>query len=273
VKKRPPNLCDAQKELVRLMKLVAIRHRLFDVFRDFCEMAAIALSNAVDRTCYAKREARFDCIRAKYTKEEYVLMLQMLPCVVMALENGMADVMGALYMALELGSSELGQFFTPFSVSSMMAKMIIGDPVPEIERKGFITVLDPAGGAGGMVIAAAQALRDRHINYQAHMHATLIDIEATALHMAYIQLSLLHVPAILIHGNTLSNEQWEYWVTPAHLLGRWDKKLKQAREAEGVPGPETSATVESVPTAVPLAAMRDRVLAARSELDQLELFG
>ena len=64
-------------------------------------------------------------------------------------------------------------------------------------------------------IATAQALRDEGINYQQAMHATCIDIDATAVHMAYVQLTLLHIPVIVIHGNALSLEQWGYRLTRA----------------------------------------------------------
>ena len=47
--------------------------------------------------------------------------------------------------------------------------------------------------------------------------------------MAYIQLSLLHVPAVVIHGNTISGECWSEWRTPAHVLGLWDVKLRRAQ--------------------------------------------
>lgn len=50
---------------------------------------------------------------------------------------------------------------------------------------------------------------------------TAIDIDPRAVHMAYAQLSLLHVPARLIVGNALSGEIREQWFTPAHILGGW----------------------------------------------------
>jgi DNA-binding transcriptional MocR family regulator len=43
--------------------------------------------------------------------------------------------------------------------------------------------MEPAAGAGGMVIAAA--LLDGGTHYQPIMHATLLDTDATASHMAY----------------------------------------------------------------------------------------
>lgn len=48
--------------------------------------------------------------------------------------------------------------------------------------------------------------------------------------MTYLQLALLHVPAIVVHGNALSLEEWEHWYTPAHVLGGWNARLRQ-REA------------------------------------------
>lgn len=47
--------------------------------------------------------------------------------------------------------------------------------------------------------------------------------------MTYLQLSLLHIPAIVVHGNALSLEEWGHWYTPAHILGGWRARL--AREA------------------------------------------
>jgi hypothetical protein len=32
---------------------------------------------------------------------------------------------------------------------------------------------------------------------------------------------------VVVHGNTLSLEEFSHWYTPAHILGFWDHKLKQ----------------------------------------------
>lgn len=44
------------------------------------------------------------------------------------------------------------------------------------------------------------------VNYQ-QTHVTAVGVDIRAVHMAYLQLSLLHVPAIIIHGNSLSLEE------------------------------------------------------------------
>jgi hypothetical protein len=60
--------------------------------------------------------------------------------------------------------------------------------------------------------------------------------------MAYVQFSLLHVPAVIIHGNTLSFEEFGRSYTPAHIMGGWAWKLRRdstdaAHEVQGVPEP------------------------------------
>lgn len=154
----------------------------------------------------------------------------MLSQVVLCLEEGHRDVLGELFMQMGLGDQWKGQFFTPYALAYLMAEMSMQDAAQVIEEKGFITLLEPAAGAGCMVIAAAAALRDQGINYQQHLHATAIDIDQTACHMAYIQLTLLHVPAIVVHGNALfPDKEYGHWVTPAHVLGAWDGRLKRGR--------------------------------------------
>jgi hypothetical protein len=69
------------------------------------------------------------------------------------------------------------------------------------------------------------SLENRQLNYQQFLHVTATDIDLTVVHVAYIQFALLHIPAILIHGETLMLETWGYWVTPAHVIGLWDAHL------------------------------------------------
>uniref|UniRef100_UPI003F507BB4 hypothetical protein n=1 Tax=Caballeronia sp. LjRoot34 TaxID=3342325 RepID=UPI003F507BB4 len=42
---------------------------------------------------------------------------------------------------------------------------------------------------------------------------------------------MLHIPAVVVHGNALSLDVWGMWYTPAHVMGGWKWKLRR-REAE-----------------------------------------
>lgn len=265
-------LDDHQRDFVRLVEATAGNRRRYEVFADFCEMSALAISNSVDILQKEKREERYLQIVKKYDADQVANFPRMLGCIVLSLERGMADCLGAIFMHMELGNAHAGQFFTPFHLSHLMAGLVMGDARAEIERKGFLRINEPAAGAGGMVIAVAQALLDQGINYQHCMHAVAQDIDALACQMAYITLSLCHVPAIVVHGNTLSLEEWGHWVTPAHVLGRWDRRLKRTQAEQAcvpllvdVEQPQTPAATHEVEAAA--AAVVDK------RLEQLSLFG
>ena len=78
-----------------------------------------------------------------------------------------------------------------------------------------------ACGAGAMVIAMTQALAAQGIEYQTKVHVTADDISAIAVHMSYVQLSLLGVPAVVNRRNSLTLEHFDTWPTPAHVLDGW----------------------------------------------------
>lgn len=159
-------------------------------------------------------------------------------------------------MLLELGDSWKGQFFTPYEVCLCMGKMNIGGVRSYVQENGFVRISDPCVGGGAMIIAAAHAMLDEGINYQRHMHAVAQDIDLTSVHMAYVQFSLLHIPAVVIHGNSLAKETRSTWRTLAHTMGGWDEKLHRLARAEAAAGeapeeeaqPEECAPTPALPT-------------------------
>ena len=271
-----------QKEFIKLTRDNARRHHLYEVFRDFCELAALALSNACDPSQRESREAPYLQIIGRYTKDEAQRFPVMLGCIVASLEGRFHDCLGQLFMSLELGDHWRGQFFTPYPVAYLMAKLGGVASHDDIERKGFVTLQEPACGAGCMVIAAAEAMRDEGIEYQRRLHVTAIDVDQTAAHMAYIQLTLLHIPAIVIRGNALwPDNTRSTWVTLAHVVGGWDRKLasaegeKEVGELLTAPAPgdqaEGDPPAAEVPGCVNLSKVRAEVVAARVA-EQIELF-
>jgi len=98
-----------------------------------------------------------------------------------------------------------------------------------------VTAQEPAAGSGAMIIALAQEIREAGINYQQHLHVTAVDVDPKCVHMSYLQFSLLHIPALIIHGNSLSLEEFDHWHTPAHILDGWSWKLRRKPDEAGYP--------------------------------------
>ena len=62
------------------------------------------------------------------------------------------------------------------------------------------------------------------------------DLDIRCVHMTYLQLALAGVPAIVCHQNTLTNELWSVWKTPAfifqyHRFCKYDINLPKVKIA------------------------------------------
>jgi len=225
-----------RREITRRIEQLSYRHNRWTVFSDFVELAAISISNAVDLAERAAREQRYAEIAKRYEPDEMALFPEMFAALVDALEGGFDDVLGRVFHDLELHNKYQGQFFTPYALCRVMAQVTLGDResiARIIADRGYFTALEPACGGGAMSIAAAEAMKDAGINYQRQLHVTAVDVDLKCVHMAYLQLALLHVPAVVIHGNSLTLEKHSEWRTPAHVLGGWSWRLRRAAEPTG----------------------------------------
>lgn len=218
--------------IVKLLEANTGTRRLGSVFDDFTEMAALAFRNAAFPSLRETREKQYLRIAAQYTPEQMRRFSEVLALVTLAMQNDPRDVLGTVYMQLGLGNERLGQFFTPYDLAELVTGLTFGDEAHrEVRRDGFTTLHEPACGAGAFLIAATQAMRRAGMNYQTQLHVTCEDVAATAVHMVYIHLSLLHVPALVYRRDTLSGSTFEVWPTLAHVMGGWSTRLQQAKRA------------------------------------------
>lgn len=223
---------DHYNKLIGLITKASYRHSKWQVFSDFVEMSAISLSNAVDLVHKQEREKRYLEIINSYEKKEQELFPEMFAHLVNALEfeattNGPTDVLGSVFHELELHNKWKGQFFTPVHVCEAMGMMTVGDKKQFIEEKGFIRVAEPCVGSGAMVLGFAKAMQTNKMDYCSQMVVTATDIDLKCVHMAYIQLSLYGIPAVIIHGNSLTMQEWSQWYTPVYILNGWQWKQYQ----------------------------------------------
>lgn len=215
--------------ITKLFQACSYKHDLYTVFSAWCECAAISLRNAADLNGREAREARYLEIVRKYDKETIETFPQIFGEVAQALEEGPQDILGQVFHGLELHNTARGQFFTPYPICKMMAAMLAGSPEEMksiIGKRGYMLAQEPACGSGAMIIALAEAVKDAGFNYQKCLHVTAVDIDSRAVHMAYIQFTLLHIPAVVIVGDCLAMKFREEWPTLAHIMGGWRFKLQ-----------------------------------------------
>lgn len=238
---RPRN--EIEKAFLKAFDSLCYRHNPWTVWTDFINMYASSISNAVDheQDRWRAREASYLATAKRYTPEELNLFAELAGLTVSALEAAPAqDFLGNLYMNLNFGSDWSGQFFTPWHVAEMMARMQMGPGLAEqVEREGYISINDPCCGAGCMLLAFAYACRTdpNGPNYQTQVVFVAQDIDRVVAQMCYIQLSLLGCPGYVIVGNTLTKpptgsvlrpcvpKGTEMWFTPMWFTDVWTIRI------------------------------------------------
>ena len=103
------------------------------------------------------------------------------------------DLLGELFMRLDVKSVAAGQFFTPFHLAEAMARMTFNKEDFErlVREKGEVTVCDPAVGSGVMLLAFAKVVHDelgRWGTGRLRLYGT--DIDVRCVHMCRIQLRM-----------------------------------------------------------------------------------
>ena len=228
----------AQSEFVRTFSDLCDRHQSWQVWSDFVTMTATAISNTVDPTdVKEKREKRYMDLISQYTPNEQRVFPELVRMLVDAMEaNPDQDFLGDLFMALELGNHWKGQFFTPYNVCKMMAEMQCHDAKAKAEDQGWISVLDPACGAGALLVAARNVFLREGVGFDRVLFAAQ-DIDHVAGMMCYIQLSLLGCAGYVCIADTLCNPlvgrsplfpqpkpDQDVWYTPAWYADAWQMR-------------------------------------------------
>jgi type I restriction-modification system DNA methylase subunit len=237
------------------------KHR-YEVFKDFVTMTAISLHNTVRKLSHL--EAEYMAIVQRYKPNELDAFASLFAMLVQMLEPTPCDVLGTLFMSLDLGRAAHGQFFTPSHICELMAQIGYGHQLESLNdltssESGtangdtcakFVTLAEPACGAGGMVLAFVRVMISHGLNPAQHLWGRCQDIDRIAALMCYVQLSLWNVPAVVIVGDTLEDEVREAFYTPAHYLGFWSLRLKREHEqlvlsAQCEPAPSEAALSDS----------------------------
>ena len=218
-----------QKVLKAIQKLGQV-HSVWDVFSDFVELGALCIANSIEvkgSETWEKREKQYLDTICKYKPDEQKLFPEMFADLVQALDyeltwrNGPTDVLGTLFHELELHNKYKGQFFTPQNVCDMMGQITLGDGEGVLNERGFISLNEPCCGSGAMVLGFARAMLEKEMNYCTQLVVLATDIDLKCVYMCYLQLSLYGIPAVVIHGNTLTLEEWSRWFTPVYIAHGW----------------------------------------------------
>lgn len=221
-----------KQEFYKLFYATAKHQNPQETFADFARTSATALHNAV--AFCQDREDRYLSIIEKYSDNDKQNLCRMLTLTIEMLESHGKpfDVLGEIYSEFGLTNDKNAQFFTPFPVSAMCAKMTFDDEL--FNSKDFVTVSDPASGTGGMLLAFVGEAIERGHNPANKVFCEATDVDEVVALCAYIQLTLWNVPSRVIVGNTLTLEYREQWYTPAFYLNEWESRLRMRKMVDAM---------------------------------------
>lgn len=199
---------NAKQEIIKKIQSISGRYSPYNIFSDWIECSALAIQNACTMPhtdLWEAREKEYLDIMNRYNENERFALRELFFLLVGALEEEMTDVLGEVYMAAELGSKYTGQFFTPFHLSELCAKMALPHWEKEYSEHGTISLNEPSCGGGGMIIAAAKVMKEAGINPQRYLKIVAQDLDWKGVYMTYLQLSLLGLKAKVVQGDTLAD--------------------------------------------------------------------
>lgn len=227
VERHTDNLCPYTvpnvKDVVKLIDDAAVYHDKNRFLSDLFCCGALAISNLADLTQYDEREEHYKQIMKNYSEKERFAMADIfgklfgLLTSVVYDDGVFSNYLGEIFMSCNMGNKSAGQFFTPYHVSKLCAKLAIGTP-DKADGK-ILTLNEPCCGSGGMVLAAMDVLKnDFGINYAMDCFVDCSAVDLRCVHMTYLQLSLAGVPAIVKHQDALTRKLYSVWKTPAFVF-------------------------------------------------------
>lgn len=202
-----------------------------DNFAILMELMAISLSNVVKHPEWKEREQQYQQLiktididmDAAATAAGFIMNW-------FTQQPEPIDLLGPFHTWVGMDNAGSGQFFTPWHVSVIMAKMQFGskeDVEALIKKQGYVSIADPTCGAGGMLIAAANVLSGLDIDPRKGIYYG-VELIPTTAYTAFVQCALYGLPAVIQHGNCLSMEKYQSFATVQY----WEAVSEQITKEE-----------------------------------------
>lgn len=242
-----------EEKLAEEIELLGHTHGVSKVFDTFLELTATGLSAQLDPVNYQERAERFEELTAKMDEKTigaYFRMMEHLRKAIDLHRKNPVDIMGKVYMHLNLHNKWNGQFFTPDNICRLMAELSgIGEKASQITEQGsYMRINEPTCGSGAMLIGAVNALQKHEVDYRRKTLFVAQDCDKRCVWMTYIQCCMYHIPAIVVQGDSLTMQMNEYWYTldGMKLLSKSDCINEEAEEAEKTLNHPTTQVLQAI---------------------------
>lgn len=209
---------DAAKDFTKVMGELDRSKHQDEVFRDFCELSYCALAKVASpfEDQRDKLEKQYMEVVGRYrNKDDIRRMSELLRMAVCAIIQGGCDFLGEVAGEMGVLDARAGQFFTPYEVSRLMAEINLTGVEDIIKENGFVTVQEPAAGAGGMLMAVADKIESMGYDLETSLWFEATELSRSTYHMCYIQCAARGLAGRVVNGNSLSLETYTTAFTAA----------------------------------------------------------
>ena len=215
--------CD--KVLLEITEITRGRISTSQTFSDFLHYCALLLSARTDPVHTEQRSKALRQLKTSYKDDEWEAFHQSFIelCGTFSRNIGYGiyvDLFAGPFTQIGAASRTLKQDFTPADVGKLIGAISIPHKL-SLPEEGFFSLGDQACGSGTLLLAGVQRFADIGYNPTAQLVIQAADLDARCVHMAYLNLSLYCIPAVIVQGNTINLKEYDRWYTPAYLWGKW----------------------------------------------------
>lgn len=203
-----------KQDIISFISAASGAYSPYQIFYDWVECLALATANSstlFHDAVWEEREKRYLDVMNRHDEKTRQQFLEMTAALIDVYESGFDDVLGDIYMKSGCGNGHLGQFFTPYHISQLTAASGLevqlyhfgeNDKIKNPDDE-IIRLNEPSTGGGANIIATAEYLHNKGIDYQKRLKVVAQDLDWLAVYMTYIACSYYGIDAIVVQGDTL----------------------------------------------------------------------
>ena len=213
------------KTLLKIAEITRGRISRPQTLSDFLAYCALLLSIRTDPVHTEQRSKSLERLKANYKKDEWEAFHQGLVDLCRTFVRNIQvgryeDLFAGSFTQVRATSRALKQDFTPVDVGKLIGAISVSSNL-SLPEEGFFSLSDHACGSGTLLLAGAQRIADTGYNPAEQLVIQAADLDARCVHMTYLHLSLYGIPAVVVHGNTITLNEYDRWYTPVYLWRKW----------------------------------------------------
>ena len=213
------------KTLLKIAEITRGRISRPQTLSDFLAYCALLLSIRTDPVHSEQRSKSLERLKANYKKDEWEAFHQGLVDLCRTFVRNIQvgryeDLFAGSFTQVRATSRALKQDFTPVDVGKLIGAISVSSNL-SLPEEGFFSLSDHACGSGTLLLAGAQRIADTGYNPAEQLVIQAADLDARCVHMTYLHLSLYGIPAVVVHGNTITLNEYDRWYTPVYLWRKW----------------------------------------------------